>query len=529
MVGVQESRDDDHDRSYGYGGHGHSGHAHADGEADSPFYWNDNVVIVSVGIDIGSSTSHLTFSRLRLQREILGLSSRFVVVERIGLWASDITLTPYTHDGEHIDADAVGSFIADSYARAGFDRHDVDTGVVILTGQALKRDNARSIADAVSARAGEFVCVAAGDHFEAVLSAFGSGSVELSRSSGRSVLCVDVGGGTTKLSLSREGRVVRTGALTIGARLVSWDVGSRTVRAVAEEIDTFRPADVRPTVGQIISADAETALAVAAADTILAVVTGRRDAVSPAAVIADSDFTDMDVADLITFSGGVSEYVFGRQDNEFGDLGRAIGQRLRDRIAGGIRAEVVVTDGGIRATVAGASQYSVQVSGNTVSTSNSAILPLQNVPVTHPQFKSGLASAEDVSAAVVHELNVHRHDLGRGVALSLRVGDVPTYQRLRALAEGTSTALDRFGLPPDTPIVVLFDKDVARSIGRILVTELRVRRPLVCLDNLALGDMDFVDVGQELLPAGVYPVVVKSLVFSPHRSVVAGQPPISRM
>lgn len=498
------------------GGHFHSGvprdphDPHAD-DADSPFYWRDNVIIVSVGIDIGSSTSHLSFSRLKLRREMNGLSSRFVVIERTLLWASGITLTPYTADGDRIDAAAIGDFIAGCYAAAGLRRDEVDTGVVILTGQALKRENSRAIADSVSARAGDFVCVAAGDHFEAVLSAFGSGSVDLSRETGKSVLCIDIGGGTTKFSLSRDGRVVRTAILSVGARLVAWDVRTRLVTALAQELELFRPPSVTVAMGRPISAGEESALAAAAVTAILSVVTGSVAGIPPAMVIAHSDFSEMDSAELITFSGGVAEYVTGRETAEFGDLGRAMGEQLRARMAG---AAVVETVGGIRATVAGASQYSVQVSGNTVIASAGARLPLRNVPVLHPADESG-----GLALAVERELEVRQHDLSNGVAFSVRVGEVPAYQRLRAIAEGLAGGLDSFGVPADTPVVVLLDKDVAQSVGRILTTELGVARPFVCLDSLALDELDFVDIGQQLLPAGVYPVVVKSLLFSARSSV----------
>jgi ethanolamine utilization protein EutA len=487
---------------------------HDDPDVDSPFYWRDNVVIVSIGIDIGSSTSHLSFSRLKLRREFQGLSSRFVVVERAVLWESPITLTPYTGaDGDRIDAEAIGALVSGAYVAAGLTRDDVDTGVVILTGQALKRENSRAIADAVSARAGDFVCVAAGDHFEAVLSAFGSGAVELSRETGRSVLCVDIGGGTTKFSLSRAGEVVATGILTVGARLVSWDVDSRVVRARAPELDAFRPPALGVDVGDVLSSDAEQSLAQAAAQAILAVVAGRSAELPRASVIADSDFGEMADADLITFSGGVSEYVFDRQAGGFGDLGPAIGDAVRAGLPSATPAELVVTSGGIRATVAGASQYSVQVSGNTVSASEAVALPVRNVPVLHPHVDHS-ADAAELTDAVVRELYRHELDPDGGVAFSLRVGDVPAYRRLRSLAEGLAVGLDAFGLPDATPVVVLLDKDVARSVGRILHTELGVTRPVVSLDNLALDELDFVDVGAAIPPAGVYPVVVKSLLFT---------------
>jgi len=128
--------------------------------------------------------------------------------------------------------------------------------------------------------------------------------------------------------------------------------------------------------------------------------------------------------------------------------------------------------------------------------------------------------ADGLSLAVARELKLHDHDLGNGVAFSVRVGELPSYHRLRAIAEGLAGGLDSFGVPGGTPVIVLLDKDVAQTVGRILTAELGVARPLVCLDNLALDELDFVDVGEQLLPAGVYPVIVKSLLFSARSSVV---------
>ena len=72
-------------------------HLHV-GTADEPLnevaWAADNVELTTVGIDIGSSTSHLMFARVHLQRLGTALSSRFVVVGRKVLWKSPILLTP---------------------------------------------------------------------------------------------------------------------------------------------------------------------------------------------------------------------------------------------------------------------------------------------------------------------------------------------------------------------------------------------------------------------------------------------------
>src|SRR5689334_22017387 len=55
----------------------------------------EKLTLTSVGIDIGSSTSHLMFSRLTLQRKGADLSAVFEVTDRRVLYQSPILLTPY--------------------------------------------------------------------------------------------------------------------------------------------------------------------------------------------------------------------------------------------------------------------------------------------------------------------------------------------------------------------------------------------------------------------------------------------------
>ena len=70
----------------------------------------DNLAFTTVGIDIGSSTSHLLFAKVALQRQSQGHSSRFVVIGRDIVWRSPILLTPFLADGL-IDAAVLGGFI----------------------------------------------------------------------------------------------------------------------------------------------------------------------------------------------------------------------------------------------------------------------------------------------------------------------------------------------------------------------------------------------------------------------------------
>src|SRR2546429_3063777 len=205
-------------------------HVSPDDVAVNEVAWTaDNVELTTVGIDIGSSTSHLMFARVHLQRLSTALSSRFVVVERKILWQSPILLTPYRPDYT-IDVDDLAGFIGGCYAYAGIEREKVGRGAVIPTGEALKRRNARAIADLFSEEAGKFVCASAGHHMECQMAAHGSGAVALSRGHNATLLNVDIGGGTTKFALIESGRIVATCAIAVGGRLIVEENGGSLAR-----------------------------------------------------------------------------------------------------------------------------------------------------------------------------------------------------------------------------------------------------------------------------------------------------------
>jgi ethanolamine utilization protein EutA len=216
----------------------HDGHDHdhddfSHDQADSAelraLWALDNVDLTTVGVDVGSSTSHLLFAHLHLQRLTDSLSSRFLVVEREVLHRSPILLTPYRADGL-IDVDALERFVWQAYADAGLKPDDVDTGAVILTGAALERANARNVAELFAGAGGKFVCASAGHNLEGILAAHGSGAVALSHQRQATLLHIDVGGGTTKLGLLRDGEVVHTAAIHVGGRLVAFDEQERVTR-----------------------------------------------------------------------------------------------------------------------------------------------------------------------------------------------------------------------------------------------------------------------------------------------------------
>jgi ethanolamine utilization protein EutA len=479
---------------------------------DNPIWQQDNVQLHSVGIDIGSSGTQVAFSRLHLRRLSEDLTSRYVVVHRETHYESEVHLTPYT-DEVQIDAVALGGILDAAYADARVVPADVDTGVVILTGEALRRRNAELIATVVSERAGDLVCKTAGHHMEAMLAAYGSGAVRVSHEHGLRLLNVDIGGGTTKLTLIDGGRITATAAFHVGGRLIAADDGVVT-RLEPGGTRHAERAGIRLRLGATVSARQLATIGTRMADELIAVL-GGRPAGDPALWLT-RPLSPPGSLDGLMFSGGVAEYVYGVERRDFGDLGPSLGAAVaRADHADRLPAPVLPAAARIRATVLGASQYTVQLSGITSFVgSPERTLPRRNLPVANPRYDLG----ETVAVAEVGA-EIRRH-VGRfgfapsdDVALALHWDGPPDYSRVRALAEAVATGLnDRIGA--GATVYLVLDGDIARTLGLILSEELGVRNDLVVLDGLVLRDFDYVDLGRVRQPSGTVPVTIKSLVFS---------------
>ena len=326
----------------------------------------ENVELTTVGIDIGSSTSHLMFASVRLQRKTQSLSSQFVVVERKVLWKSPILLTPFLPDGT-IDAARLGAFVAACHRDAGLALGEVDTGAVILTGEAIKRSNARAIADLFAADSGRFVCASAGHHLESVLAANGSGTVAMSRDSGRAMLNVDIGGGTTKLALAVGGQVVSTCAFAVGGRLIAFDAEGRIARIDDSAHLAAQAAGVKLTLGEKADAEVLEKVVDALAQAAISLIRGEPPAGLAQRLLLTAPLDTSRKPQGMTFSGGVAEYIYGRETRDYGDISRALASRIGHACtAGRIAFPVSEPAERIRATVIGASQFTVQVSGKTI-------------------------------------------------------------------------------------------------------------------------------------------------------------------
>jgi ethanolamine utilization protein EutA len=492
-------------------------HEHAMTEAERAaiartIWAQENVEFKTVGIDIGSSTSHLLFAKVALQRQSQGLSSRFVVIGREIVWRSPILLTPFLPDGT-IDARALGDFIARCYADAGFAQSDIDSGAVILTGEAIKRKNARAIDELFAAEAGKFVCATAGHKLECRLAAHGSGAVALSKARQTCILHADVGGGTTKLALIDRGNIVGLCAFAVGGRLLAtdaeraWTRIDDSARLVAADVGidptprAFADSAIRQKIVQRLAAIAADYLCGAPGDALgeaLRLTEPLPRGFTPTA---------------ISFSGGVAEYMFGHEDEEFGDVAKPLAAALASELSRRCARPLIDPGQRIRATVIGASQFTVQVSGKTIYLPDPYVLPVHNVPVLRVDLDSAdVIDQARLADAIRSRLDEFDLDRNPRLAISFSWNGDPEHSRLKAAGEGIVRALAPHAARLKL-LLLMIDGDVGKTLGRLLHRELGWPGKLVSIDGIELQDLDYVDLGELIAPPGVVPVVIKSLLF----------------
>jgi ethanolamine utilization protein EutA len=450
-------------------GHGHHHHVHdEDKQAVAQSIWQQETVeLTTAGIDVGSSTSHLLFARIRLQRH-----------------------------------------------RAGFQRSDIDSGAVILTGEAIKRKNSRKIADLFAEEAGKFVCATAGHKLECTLAAHGSGAVAMSKANKECILHIDIGGGTTKLALIDKGQIVGVCAFAVGGRLLAKDEDGKWTRVdesaqlVAEELgyatdpDTLEDIDVRRKIVHRL------------ANIAVGFISGAvRDKLGMTLQLTEDLPRNM-TPDALSFSGGVSEYLLHGETQDYGDIAIMLAEELHGQLPRMLKLPIRDPGQGIRATVIGASQFTVQVSGKTIYITDQSILPVHNVPVVHITMDlSGEINEKHVRHAIVQ--GMHRMDLApqHRMAIAFNWEGDPEYKRLKSMGKGIINAVAPDGVR-EGELLLMIHGDIGNILGNLLTRELGLSCSLLSVDGVQLQELDYVDVGEMIDPPGVVPIVIKSLLFS---------------
>ena len=464
--------------------------------------------LTSVGVDIGSSTSHLVFSRLELTLE----GSRYRVTKRDVLNESEILLTPYVDD-TRIDVEALEAFINQQYTNAKIRREEVDTGALILTGVAVRRRNARAIGELFAQEAGKFVAVSAGDGLEATMAAHGSGAVAHSAKIGGVVLSIDIGGGTSKFAVCNNGKVQEVSAIDIGARLLAFDKDGALVRIEEAGRKHAGWAGFNVELGQKVSQENLRKMASGMTEKLLAMLKPDSLTGDAKGLLRLSPLTYKGEIDCVMFSGGVSEFIYNRAKTSFGDLGPLIADEIHRRM-GDLGLLVMEPAARIRATVIGASQYTVQVSGNTIFIAPEDSVPVRNIAVVAPEFDLSDDLYEAGITNAVHSA-LRRLDLLSGrqpVAIAFHWDGSATFFRLQSFSKGVTAGLKEI-LAKGHPLVLVNDGDIGGIVGLHFQEELKIENPIISIDGISLNDFDYIDIGALIPSSGSVPVVIKSLIF----------------
>jgi len=477
----------------------------------------ESFLLKSVGITIGSSTTHLMFSQLTVRRPD-SRASRFAVVERAVIHRSPVIFTPYL-ESIRVDTEKLRLFFADVYKNAGITPDAVDTGAVIITGYAARKENAGAILNLFSHWAGKFVCETAGPNLEGMMAAYGSGAVLRSKETGKTVMNVYIGGGTSKIAIIRDGTVVETASIFVGSRVAAKDSSGRLVRMEESGALAAKEIGIELRLGASLTIAEQEAMADILTKSLFELV--ERKSLSPFTqqLMETAPIKYKDKIDSIMFSGGVAEYVYGHEKTDFGDLGTYIGAKIRQRVQDTeYSMRLQKPEERIRATVMGASQYSLQVSGNTIFISNNITLPMRNLQVVSVRLDMEEPTMDSIAVSIREALERYDFDplaptrkvvLALNIAPNLEIGP----DLLRNLTAGILlTGNDYFGT--DAPLMLIFDIDIANLVGNILAEKSVSSREILCIDGIDVGDLDYLDIGMEIQSSRTVPVVVKNLVFS---------------
>ena len=468
--------------------------------------------LTSVGVDIGTSTSHLVFSKIVLEKNPRSVTEKFEVTHREVIHAGPIHLTPLVGLNK-IDFEALRTLFLQDYSRAGYDLSNVDTGAVIITGETAKKENAQMIVSSLATEAGKFVAATAGPNYEALLAAHGSGAVAMSANSHKRIMNVDVGGGSSKIAVCDNGKVIATAAINVGGRLVA----TNTEGVISRLEDTARTIGLHLNLdlelGKHLDSDTKVTVASAMAKALREALTGKAESPLTRMLMMTPPLTHLERVDEITFSGGVAEYIYERTTEDFGDLGRELAHELA-LLVPSLGMKLIEPENKIRATVIGAGMFNLQVSGSTTFLTSGLRYPLRNLIAIVPDISRKKTSTDEIASSI--ERAYVRFDLHEGeddVILAFNDAVRPSYENLTQFSKGVVAALPRT-IEKGRPILMCFDTDVGNSVGNVMKRETGIQSEILSIDEIPLQDGDYIDIGQPVIEGVVVPVVVKTLVFS---------------
>lgn len=472
--------------------------------------------ILSVGIDIGTSTTQLVFSRLVIENTASSFSiPRISIVEKEIIYRSIIHFTPLVSRNE-IDGKRVREIIELEYEKANVKPAQVKTGAVIITGETARKENASQVLQTLSGLAGDFVVATAGPDLESIIAGKGAGADRISREEFNTVVNLDIGGGTTNYAVFTDGELVDTGCLDIGGRLIKVDKETRRITYIADKIKHLAKCkNIEIEEGQVADMDKIKAV-VREMVLILEESLGLIPRTENYFKIVTNKGLKLDYKiNSITFSGGVADYIYNEDYSDalkFGDIGVLLGEAIRNSdICEKLKLKKSIET--IRATVVGAGSHTTDISGSTI-TYTKDVFPVKNLPILKLSKDDEGFGFERISKAVEEKLKWFSNEKEmQPVAIAINGMKTPSFKQIQDLATVLADGMKEL-IKENFPVFIIVENDIAKVLGQTLYKQLGFNKDVVCIDSIRVENGDYIDIGKPLANGRVVPVVIKTLVFN---------------
>lgn len=463
--------------------------------------------IYSIGVDIGTSTTEVIVSKLKIKNVLSSsLIEETEIEEKEIIYKSPIVFTPLL-DEVTINFAKIKDIVSKALNLSKVEKSDISTGAVIITGETARKENASEVSKSLSEYLGDFVVATAGPKLESLLAGYGSGACDISKKLNRRVINLDIGGGTTNISIFNCGECEQTFALDIGGRLIKFDYEGNVIY-ISKRIEfLIEDMNLNIKLGQSVELKELEAMCKRLSESLLEVCCLKELCEDTKRLFISEEFKSFKV-DYISFSGGIGEYV-GKINEKMtlkdiikhNDMGPLLGACISKEFEK-YKEMLLSPKEKIRATVIGAGNHSLTISGSTIAFDRS-ILPLKNIPIIKPFGEK--ENFKDIYFLGNKKINMYEDTK---VAISLIGPKSPSYEEIKIIANEIIKLFEEI----NGPIIVILENDFAKALGQVISLSLNKKREVICIDKISTRNGDYIDIG---LPIGnAIPAVIKTLIYN---------------